>query len=132
MVLFRFNIILILNRKLSNSQFNKLKSAIKNGTEVNLNLSSNLIGNPNDETSFPHQFSLTNTQVSKIRKAFENDSLANTKFSKTQLSKIVQLGGFLFSPPNIFGQPIPTKSIIDSTTNDNLVDTGLNIIDKII
>ena len=34
-----------LNVKLSHSQLNKLKSAIKNGTEVNLNVSSNLIGN---------------------------------------------------------------------------------------
>ena len=32
-----------LNVKLSNSPLNKLKSAIKNGTEVTLNLSSNLI-----------------------------------------------------------------------------------------
>ena len=41
-----------LNVKLSNSQLNKLKSKIKNGTEVTLNLSSNLIGNSNDETNF--------------------------------------------------------------------------------
>ena len=34
-----------LNVKLSNSQLNKLKSAIKKGTEATLNLSSNLIGN---------------------------------------------------------------------------------------
>ena len=33
-----------LNLKLSNSQLNKLKYVIKNGTEVTLNLSSNLIG----------------------------------------------------------------------------------------
>ena len=39
-----------LSQKLSNSQLNKLKSGIKNGTEVNLNLSSNLIGNSNDST----------------------------------------------------------------------------------
>ena len=39
-----------LNEKLSNSQLNKLKSGIKNGAEVNLNLSSNLIGNSNDST----------------------------------------------------------------------------------
>ena len=39
-----------LNEKLSNSQLNKLESGIKNGTEVNLNLSSNLIGNSNDST----------------------------------------------------------------------------------
>ena len=71
---------------MSNSQLNKLKSAIKNGTEITLNLSSNLIGNCNDETNFPHKLLLTHTQVSKIRKAFANGSLANIKFSKTQLS----------------------------------------------
>ena len=41
-----------LNIKLSNSQLNELKSAIKYGTEVTLSLSSNLIGNSNDETNF--------------------------------------------------------------------------------
>ena len=39
----------ILNVKLSNSQLDKLKSGIKNGTEVTLNLSSNVIDNFNDE-----------------------------------------------------------------------------------
>ena len=48
-----------LNVKLSNSQLNKLKSAIKNGTEAVLRLSSNMIGNPNDETNFPHKLLLT-------------------------------------------------------------------------
>ena len=43
----------ILNVKLFNSQLNKLKSGIKNGTEVTLNLPSNLIGNSNDEANFP-------------------------------------------------------------------------------
>ena len=43
-----------LNVKLSNSQLNKLKFAIKNRTEVTLNLSSNLIGKSDDETNFPH------------------------------------------------------------------------------
>ena len=43
----------MLNVKLSNSQLNKLKSAIKTGTEVTLNLSSNFIRNSNDETNFP-------------------------------------------------------------------------------
>ena len=45
-----------LNVKLSNSHFNKSKSAIKNGTKVNLNNSSNLIANSNDETNFPHKY----------------------------------------------------------------------------
>ena len=40
-----------LNVKLSNSQLNKLKAAIKNETEVVLILSSNMIGD--DETNLP-------------------------------------------------------------------------------
>ena len=37
---------------------------------------------------------MTDTQISKIRKASTNGSLANIKFSKTQLSKI-QSGAFM-------------------------------------
>ena len=44
-----------LNVKLSNSQLNQLKSAIKNETDLVLRLSSNMIGNPDDETNFPHK-----------------------------------------------------------------------------
>ena len=58
------------NVKLSNSQLNKLKSEIKNGTQVTINLSSNAVGQSNDETNSPHKLLLTNTQVSKICKAF--------------------------------------------------------------
>ena len=36
------------NVKLSNSQLNKLKSEIKNETEVVLRLSSNIVGSSND------------------------------------------------------------------------------------
>ena len=79
-----------LNVKLSNSHFNKSKSAIKNGTKVTLNNSSNLIANSNDETNFPHKLLLANMQVSNIRKDFANCSPANIKFSKTQLSKMIQ------------------------------------------
>ena len=72
-----------LNVKLPTSQLNKLKSAIKYGTEVTLNVSSNLIRISDDETDFLHKLLSTNTQVSKIRKAFVNGSSANIKFSKT-------------------------------------------------
>ena len=85
----------MLNVKLSNSQLNKLKSAIQNGTEVTLNLLSNIFGDCNDENNFPHTLFLTNTQVSKLRKAFTNNFLSNIKKSKIQLHKIVQSGGFL-------------------------------------
>ena len=74
------------------SQLNILKSGIKNGTEVTLNLSSNVIGDFNDETNFPHKLLLNDRQVSRFRKAFPNNSPANIKLSKTQLSNMVQLG----------------------------------------
>ena len=45
-------------------QLNKLKSAIKNGTEVTeVNLSSNIVGDSNDENNFPQKLLLINTQV---------------------------------------------------------------------
>ena len=59
-----------LNVKLSNSQLNKLKSAIKNETEVVLRLSSNMIGDSNDKINFPHELLLTNRQVANLRKTF--------------------------------------------------------------
>ena len=54
-----------------------------------------MIGISNDENNFPYKLLLTNTQVSKICKAFANGSSVNIKLSKTQLRKIAQSGGFL-------------------------------------
>ena len=51
-----------INLKLSNSQLNKLKSGIKNGTQVTLDTSWNAIGESNDETHFPNELLLTNTR----------------------------------------------------------------------
>ena len=68
-----------LNVKLSNSQLNKLESAIKNGTEVTLNLSLNLIESSNDETNFPHKLLLTNIQVLLI------NSVRKSQFSYCSL-----------------------------------------------
>ena len=69
--------------KLSNSQINKFKSGRKNGTEVTVNVSSNVIGNSYDENNFSHKLLSTNTQVSRFRKAFTNNSLGDTKLSRT-------------------------------------------------
>ena len=82
-----------LNVKLSNSQLKKLKSEIKNETEVVLRLSSNMIGG--NETNFRHKLSLTNRQVANLRKAFANHLSTDIKLSKTQLSKMIQYGRFL-------------------------------------
>ena len=62
-----------LNVKLSNSQLNKLKSVIKDETEVALRLSSNMIGN--NGTNFPHKLLLTNRQVANLCKAFADHYL---------------------------------------------------------
>ena len=69
-----------LNVKPSNSQLNKLKSAIKKKSEVVLR-SSNMIGD--DEINFPNKLLLTNRQVSNLRKAFANKSSTDIKLSKT-------------------------------------------------
>ena len=80
-----------LNGKLSNSQLSKLKSTIKNETDVVLRISSNMVGNSGNN----HELLLTNRQVANIRKAFANDSSTEIKLSKIQLSKMIQPGGFL-------------------------------------
>ena len=67
---------------------------MKNGTEVTLKLSLNVIGDSNDENNFLNKLSLINAQVSKLRKCL-NGSSANIKLSKTQLQKIGQSGEFL-------------------------------------
>ena len=76
-----------LSIKLSNLQLNKLKSGIKNNAEVTLKISSNVIGDSNDENNFLHTFLLTNTEVLRLCKAFANSSSTNIELSK--------LGGFL-------------------------------------
>ena len=82
-----------LNVRPSNSQLNKLKSAIKKKSEVVLRLSSNMISD--DETNFPHKLLLTNREVANLRKAFAGKSSNDIKLSKTQIYKMIQSGGFL-------------------------------------
>ena len=71
-----------------------------------MNFPSILIANSNNEINFPHKGLLTDTQISATCRAFENCYSANIKFLKTHMSKIVQLGGFLFGPPNIYDSTI--------------------------
>ena len=116
-----------LNVKLSNSQLNKLKSAIKNETDVVLRLSSNMIGNSGDNTNFSHELLLTNRQVANIRKAFANNLSTDIKFSKAQLSKMIQSGGFLgklLGPLLKAGLPL-IKSVIKPLAKSVLVPLGL-------
>ena len=115
-----------LNVKLSNSQLSKLKPVIKNETDVVLRLSSNMVGNLGDNSNFPHELLLTNRQAANIRQAFANHLSTDIKFSKTQLSKMIQSGGFLgklFGPLLRTGLPL-MKSVIKPLAKSVLVPLG--------
>ena len=74
-----------LNVKLSSSQLSKLKSAIRIETDVVLRLWSNMIGNSDDETNFPHKLLRTNRQVATLCKAFANHTSTGIKLSKNTI-----------------------------------------------
>ena len=81
------------NGKLSDTQLQKLKTAVKNktGTPLRINLK---MFNGND---LPHELLLTTRQKTKLRNAFNNNMSTDLKRSKAQISKIIQYGGFLGS-----------------------------------
>ena len=114
-----------LNVKLSNSQLSKLKSAIKNETEVVLRLLSNMIGD--SETNFSHKLLLTDRQVAILCKSFASHSSADFKLPKTQLSKMIQSRGFL---GRLFGPLLKTEfplmeNVIKPLAKSVLIPLGL-------
>ena len=111
-----------LNVKLSNSQLNKLKSAIKNETEVVLRLSSNMIDD--DETNIPYKLLLTNRQVASLRKAFANNLSTDIKLSKIQISKSGVFLGRLLRPLLKTGLPL-MKNVIKPLAKSVLILLGL-------
>ena len=60
-----------------------------------MRLSSNVVGNSDDESNFPHKLLLPNRQVANICKVFANNSSNDIMLSKTQLSKMIKSRGFL-------------------------------------
>ena len=115
------------NVKLLNLQLNKLKSAIKNENDVVIRLSPNMIGDSNDKSNFPHELLLTDRQVSSILKAFSNNSSVDIEFSKIQLSKMIQSGGFLgklLGPLLKTGLPL-MKSVITPLAKSVVIPLGL-------
>ena len=90
-----------------------------------LGLSSNMIGD--DETNFLHKLLSTNKQVANRHKAFANYLSADIKLSKTQLSKMIQSGGFLgrvLGPLLKTGLPL-TKNVIKPLAKSVLIPLGL-------
>ena len=86
-----------------------------------------MIGNSDDETNFLHKSLLINRQVSNFRKAFTNNSLIGIKLSKTQLSKMIQLGEFLGRPLRLLlkiGLPL-IKNVVKPLAKSVSVPLGL-------
>ena len=106
-----------------------MESAIKNSNEVTLNLSSNVLGNSNDETNFPRKLLLTNTQVSRLRQVLASNSSANIKLLKTELHKIGQSGRFLgrrLEPLLKAGLPL-MKNVLKPLAKSVLIPLGLTV-----
>ena len=86
-----------------------------------------MIGNSDDETNFPHKLLLTNRQVANLSKAFANHTSTDIKLSKTQLSKMIQLRGFLC---RLLGSLLKTglklmKIVIQPLAKSVLIPVGL-------
>ena len=82
-----------------------------------------------NETNFPHKFLLTNRQVLNLRKAFTNYLSTDIKLSKTQLSKMIQSGGFLgrlLGPLLKTGLPL-IKNVIKPLSKSVLIPLGLTL-----
>ena len=79
------------NVKLSNSQMNKLKSAVKNNKGATLRMNARIFNGNN----LAHELLLTARQTTKPRNAIENNLQTDIKLPKARISKIIQSGGFL-------------------------------------
>ena len=81
----------------------------------------------NNETNFLHELLLTDRQLANLHKSFSNHSSADIKLSKTQLSKMIQSGGFLgrlLGPLLKTGLPL-IKNVIKPLAKSVLIPLGL-------
>ena len=95
------------NVKLSDTKLKKLKTAVKNKMGTALRISLKMF-NGND---LPHELLLTTRQKTKLRNAFNNNTSTDLKHSKSQISKIIQSGGFLGSLLSKLAGPLMKATI---------------------
>ena len=81
------------NVKLSDIQLKKLKTAVKNKKGTSLRISLKMF----NRSDLPHDLLLATRQKTKSRNAFNNNMSTDLKFSKAQILRIIQSGGFLGS-----------------------------------
>ena len=112
-----------INAKLSDSQLNKLKSAVKNKQGTTLRMSDRMFSANN----LPRELLLTTRQATKLRNAIENNMATDIKLSKAQISNIIQSGGFLgkFLGPLLKIRLPLIKSVIKPLAKSVLIPLGL-------
>ena len=111
------------NAKLSDSQLNKLKSAVKNIQGTTLRMHAKFFNG----SSLPHELLLTTRQITKLRNAIEDNMSTDIKLSKAQISKIIQSGGFLGKLLGLLlktGLPL-IKNVIKPSAKSVLIPLGL-------
>ena len=111
------------NVKLSDTQLKKLKNAVKNKTGTTLRISLKMFNGNN----LPHELLLMTRRKTKVRNAFNNNTSTDLNFSKAQVFKIIQSGGFLgrlLGPLLKTGLPL-IKNVIKSLAKSVLIPLGL-------
>ena len=101
-----------INLKLSDTQLKKIKNAVKNKTGTTLRMNLKML----NENNLPHELLLTTRQKTNLRNVFNNNMSIGLKFSKTEISKLVQSGGFLGSLLSKLSGPL-MKVAISFTKN---------------
>ena len=95
------------NVKLSDTQLEKLKTAVKDKTGKTLRISLKMF----DGKNLPHELLLTTKQKAKLRNAFNNNMSTDWKLSKAQIFKVIQSGEFLGSLMNKLAGPLVKVAI---------------------
>ena len=106
--------------KRTNTQLNRLKSATRNKNILRI------AKKKFQDEELPHELFLTARQKTKIRNAFANIVSTDIKFSKAQLSKMIQSGGFLRNMLVNLGKKVITDLAIP-LARDNLLGLVSNI-----
>ena len=86
-----------------------------------------MIDNSDDKTDFPNELLLTNRPVANLRNAFANNLSTDIKLSKTQLSKMIESGGFLgrLLGPLLKARLPLMKNVIKPLAKSILIPLGL-------
>ena len=114
------------NAKLSDSQLNKLKNAVKNKQGTNSRINVKMFNGKN----LSHELIPTRRQATKLRSAIENNISTDIKLSKAQISNIIQSGGFLGSLLRKLAGPLMKVAV--PFTEKNLAPLGITAADSAI